>query len=283
VKKFLIAALAVSAAAVLAAPARRYLNDDAGRKKFVYRRNADRTGRFFAVMREAYYKTRDLEAAAARYDLVVLDPVCYPTPPPELKEEYPRLKVLGYLNVFCFLDTTDVEPNPLRPEPKKPDQVLERRKALWKEAMLKRYLYYDAHNKPVRVSMNSASNLYGLDRGKPEVRAFLARRAKEIVDGGYDGVFIDGLEVRYPFGYGLGRWVSAEPVLLDADRWREHTRELMNAIVKEAGPGKITVAGEIRDRFPKLSAEFVEPLGGGFDLGWLRDGKFAPHQWERGD
>jgi hypothetical protein len=240
-----------------------------------YRRNESRTGRFFAILPGVGYTAKDFTAVADRYDLVVLDPTNYPAVPKRLKDRRPDLKVLGYLDVFCLRDVSEEEPPPERDARRGAGAAFKRRAAIWREAQMERYLYHDERGDRIRVFMHEPDKgtLYAFDRGKREVREYLARRAKEIAEAGYDGVYLDGLEVRYPFDYGIGRWVSARPPGLDAARWRKDTQALLGEIAKAVGPGRTAVAGPISGRHAEASREYAAAGGGGFADNWLNGGQ----------
>lgn len=157
-----------------------------------------RTAQFFSVSFGSKYTDDDFRRMAEKLDLLILDALNYPRPPAILKRTNPNIKVLGYRDCFDAKDLSQYAGRKLTPGGKTERMLRE-----WQRADAADWFYHDEQGQRVKVYLNKADNRYGLDIGKPEVREYLAARTREIVDAGYDGVFLDNVGVRYPYGYGI--------------------------------------------------------------------------------
>jgi len=232
-----------------------------------------RTARIFAVSFGSQYTDDDFRRMAEKLDLLIIDPLNFRQVPSVLRQTNPNIKVLGYCNTFDLRDMTPYAERDLTPGGKTERMLRE-----WQEADAEDWFYHDAEGLRVNVYLNKRNDRYGLDIGKPEVRAFLAAKAKSIVDAGYDGVFLDNVGVRYPFGYGVGEWVSAVPEGLTERKWWDDSILMLRAI-KEAVGGKLVVFNQVRGYNLDVSLEFVAETDGAMDETWLSDGSFRPQQW----
>jgi len=232
-----------------------------------------RTARIFSVSFGSKYTDEDFRHMAEKLDLLILDQYNYPNVPGILRETNPNIIVLGYSDAFDMHDLSRYEDRNLTPGGKTERMLRE-----WQEADAKDWFYRDHQGNRVNVYLNKSDSRYGLDIGKPEVRDFLAKRAKNIVDHGYDGVFLDNVGVRYPYGYGIGNWVSAVPVGLTERKWWDDSILMLRAI-KQAVGDKIAVFNQVRGYNPDVSLEFVAETDGAMDETWLSDGNFKPQQW----
>ncbi len=234
---------------------------------------ADRTAMIFSVSFGNKYTDDDFRRMAEKLDLLIIDPYNFPQVPSVLRETNPNIKVLGYCNTFDIQDMSRYEERELTPGGKTDKMLRE-----WHEADAKDWFYRDQQGRRVNVYLNKVDNRYGLDIDKSEVRDFLATRAKRIADRGYDGVFLDNVGVRYPYGYGIGSWVSAVPKGLTERKWWDDSILMLRGIKRAVG-GKILVFNQVRGYNPDVSLEFVAETDGAMDETWLSDGKFKPQQW----
>jgi len=232
-----------------------------------------RTAQLFAVSFGSQYTDDDFRRMGEKLDLVILDPLNFPRVPSVLKQVNPNIKALGYCNTFDIRDMSSFVGRALTPGGKTERMIRE-----WQEADAKDWFYHDEQGRRVNVYLNKRDDRYGLDIGRPDVRAFLAAKSKAIVDGGYDGVFLDNVGVRYPYGYGIGGWVSAVPEGLTERKWWDDSILMLRAI-KEAVGDKLVVFNQVRGYNPEVSLEFVAETDGAMDETWLSDGNFKPQQW----
>lgn len=234
---------------------------------------AGRTAQFFSVSFGSRYTDEDFRRMAEKLDLLILDELNYPQVPGILRETNPDIKVFGYCNTFDIRDMSSYEGRNLTPGGKT-DRMLRE----WHEADDKDWFYRDEQGRRVKVYLNKTDNRYGLDIGKPEVRVSLAAKAKDIAARGYDGVFLDNVGVRYPYGYGIGNWVSAVPNELTERKWWDDSILMLRAI-KQAVGDKIVVFNQVRGYNPDVSFEFIAETDGAMDETWLSDGNFKTRQW----
>jgi len=234
---------------------------------------AEHTAQFFSVSFGNRYTDDDFHRMAEKLDLLILDELNYPQVPDILREANPDIKVFGYCNTFDIRDMSSYEGRNLTPGGKT-DRMLRE----WHEADDKDWFYRDKQGRRVKVYLNKTDNRYGLDIGKPEVRAFLAAKAKDIAARGYDGVFLDNVGVRYPYGYGIGNWVSAVPNGLTERKWWDDSILMLRA-VKHAVGDKIVTFNQVRGYNPDVSFEFLAETDGAMDETWLSDGNFKSQQW----
>jgi hypothetical protein len=234
---------------------------------------AERTARIFSVSFGNQYTKDDFRRMAEKLDLVILDPLNYPRVPSALREVNPKIKVLGYRNTFDLLDMTPYAERELKPGGKTEQMLRE-----WDQGHAENWFYLDDEGRRVNVYLNKRDDRYGLDLGKPEVRNFLATRSKAIVDAGYDGVFLDNVGVRYPYGYGVGEWVSAVPTGLTERKWWDDSILMLREIKDAVGDG-LVVFNQVRGYNQPVSLDFVAETDGAMDETWLSDGNFQPQQW----
>jgi hypothetical protein len=234
---------------------------------------ADRTAQIFSVSFGNRYTDDDFRSMAEKLDLLIIDELNYPQVPGILRETNPHIKVFGYCNTFDIRDMSDYEGRNLKPGGKTDRMMRE-----WHEADDRDWFYRDEQGRRVKVYLNKADNRYGLDIGNPEVRAFLAAKAKDIAARGYDGVFLDNVGVRYPYGYGVGKWVSAVPDGLTERKWWDDSILMLRAI-KQAVGDKIVFFNQVRGYNPDVSFEFIAETDGAMDESWLSDGNFKAQQW----
>ncbi|MFQ5810972.1 MAG: hypothetical protein ACE5JM_15245, partial [Armatimonadota bacterium] len=67
---------------------------------------AERTAQIFSVSFGSQYTKDDFRRMAERLDLLIIDPLSFPTVPRVLREVNPNIKVLGYRNTFDIRDMT---------------------------------------------------------------------------------------------------------------------------------------------------------------------------------
>ncbi len=235
----------------------------------------ERTARFFSVSFGSKYTDDDFRRMAEKLDLLIIDPFSFRQVPRVLKETNPDITVLGYCNTFDMIDLSRFEGRDLTPGGKTERMLRE-----WHKADAKDWFYRDEQGQRVNVYLNKGNDRYGLDIGKPEVRAFLAAKAKDIVDRGYDGVFLDNVGVRYPYGYGIGSWVSAVPKGLTERKWWDDSILMLRAIKRAVGD-RISAFNQVRGYNPEVSLEFTAEADGAMDETWLSDGNFKPRQWRQ--
>jgi len=234
-----------------------------------------RTAKFFSVSFGSRYTEDDFRRMAEKLDLLIIDPFSFREVPGVLKQTNPGIKVLGYCNTFDIEDLSRFADRDLTPLSKTAEMLDE-----WKRADAGDWFYLDPKGRRVNVYLNKVDNRYGLDLGKPQVRAFLAAKAKGIVARGYDGVFLDNVGVRYPYGFGVGEWVSAVPSGLTERKWWDDSVLMLRAI-KQAVGDKPVIFNQVRGYNPEVSLEFVAESDGAMDESWLSDGNFKPGQWRQ--
>jgi hypothetical protein len=233
----------------------------------------ERTAQIFSVSFGSRYTDADFRSMAEKLDLLIIDELNYPQVPGILRETNPHIKVFGYCNTFDIRDMSDYKGRNLKPGGKTDRMMRE-----WHEADDGDWFYRDEQGRRVKVYLNKTDRRYGLDIGKPEVREFLAAKARDIAARGYDGVFLDNVGVRYPYGYGVRKWVSAVPNGLTERKWWDDSILMLRAI-KQAVGDKIVFFNQVRGYNPDVSFEFIAETDGAMDETWLSDGNFKAQQW----
>jgi len=190
---------------------------------------AARTGKFLSL-HYGSVKPEWMVEAAECVDMMLFSANVQVIVPQAVREANPDALCLGYLNALDFdgrRDGRNLETPGMRKE--------------WHEINQREdWFLHDEKGERVLVYMHTGTReRYGIDRTNPELQRYLAEKAKEIVDAGYDGVFLDnfGLELLF-----LRKdKYSGRPAGMTNARWQEGGRALLAAIKQAVGEDKVLI------------------------------------------
>ena len=212
---------------------------------------------------------KDYTVHGATYELLIVSPESpLEAALQRAKRAYPRARVIGYLNT---MDMNDSMPHAAETLPHHEDWYL-----------------HDALGQRVRVRADRYKgnrSRFGMNVAKVGYQDFLADRAIEILEAGYDGLQLDNVETDSSYHPSrVGGYISGLPVELDRASWPEAERSMLARIhqrVAQAGlHDRLLIINQIRSGEPEVSRLYLAEVEGANSEGWLtrdmpHDGRFG--------
>ena len=162
--------------------------------------------------------------AAKHVDMMLFSANVTVTIPPAVRKANPDVLCLGYLNVLDFNGKNN---GPYLATPGMKED--------WPEINKKEdWFLHDENGERILVYIhNGARERYAIDCTNPELQRYMGEAAKEIVDNGYDGVFLDnfGLELLFR----RTDKYTGFPADMTNMRWQDGGKNLIVAIKQALG------------------------------------------------
>ncbi len=223
-----------------------------------------RTGRFLSL----HYGKVDSKwiiEAARKVDIMILSANIQTKAPQILRKTNRKVLSLGYLNTLDF-DGSDG------------GKHLELQTMTYEWATINNYedwfLHDDKGNRILVYLHAGYKERYAIDRTNPNVQNYIARKAKEIVAAGYDGVFLDNFQLELLFR--RKDKYSGFPAGMTNTRWQIGGVELLKAIKKAIGDGKIVIYNGLHEgwgrKLSQYQSEGISPFDSAMMMAEICDG-----------